>query len=480
MPKRKDPSTDPIGSASTPPPPPISITNGDDPRGNLAEAAARDPLAVQWAKRGELHERLIFLLERDHKFALGEDDQLYVYRDGVYVEVHRRWIRDKLRKLLEGPGVGMRHMSSRLISEVEELVKACKPKLWEAPPSSKMCIDGGVFNFETGTLEKHSPEWLSIIKMDVRYDPKAKCPETDKLFATIFRPDCINLMWEVAGSCATADRLVQKAIWLEGTGANGKSTWMFWLCGVLGKENVAMTSMTELTKDNFSSSDLHHKLAMFDFDASIEKIEDAVIPKKIISGDAIRAQKKYQNSFNYQPFCTLILSGNRSPESRDTSHGFLRKFWIVGMEANFDESVSQETILAKLRTPEEKSGAFNKMIEGWRRLKARGKFDEPESVKETMQSFRREADPIQQFFELFVIEDPVGAIQGEMLVDRYQVWSQKHKKRRMGAIQLGQWIGRQFKGRVKSSQIRESELGDEDSGNSKRERAYRGIRFKDE
>ena len=150
------------------------------------------------------------------------------------------------------------------------------------------------------------------------------------------------------------------------------------------------------------------------------------------------------------------------------------------MEANFDESISQETILAKLRTPEEKSGAFNKMIEGWRRLKARGKFDEPESVMETMQSFRREADPIQQFFEIAVVEDPIGSINGEMLVERYQAWAQKHKKRRMGAIQLGQWIGRQFKGKIKSSQVRESELGDEDSGNSKRERAYRGIRFKDE
>jgi putative DNA primase/helicase len=105
-------------------------------------------------------------------------------------------------------------------------------------------------------LLPHSHQWLSTVRITIRFDPDATCPQIDRFVEEVFPDDAIPRAWEILGDLLTPDRSIQKAICLVGEGGNGKSAFLDVASNFVGVENVCHLSLQRLESDRFSAARL--------------------------------------------------------------------------------------------------------------------------------------------------------------------------------------------------------------------------------
>lgn len=443
----------------------------------LEKAAAEDPIAQKWAQRGVLTEKLVEAIERDNTFAVDEYYDLYRLDHGVCRKVEIGWVASTVRNFLSRKTLGLRFLSRYLVDEVEAMLKSGKSRVTIEPPKGKINTLTGVLDVISKKIFPHSKDYLTTTQLPIKIDPKALCPKWDKFIGEVFDPDCVSTVWEIIGACMVSNRVVQEGAWLLGAGSNGKSTFVMALVRLIGAENTANISVAQMSSDTFMAAGVYGKLLAYDLDVVPEQIKDPTILKKIVGADTLRVQRKYKDAFEIRPYCTCLFSGNNPPVSRDSSFGYLRKLFIVPLATLFSQSVNQDALLDSLSTEEEKSGAFNKAVEGLQRFIQRGRFDFPDSIQEATDEFRREADPMQQFFDAFVAEVPNTRIWAADLADAYQTWAEDNHKKRSNVVQMGLWIRKEYGDRIKSDQERDLKFGKDKEGRPKKGRYYEGLKL---
>lgn len=344
--------------------------------------------------------------------------------------------------------------------------------MWDSRPRGKINLANGTYNVHTRELEKSSPEWLSTVVHPIVYDPKAKCPEWDQFLAELFPEDAIALAHEVLGAPLLADTFAQEAIWMSGTGSNGKSTFAAAAGLLIGKENVVHMSLKEMVNDRFAIAEVRGKCLVVDPDSPPDKIIDASTFKKIVAGEEVRAQRKYGQPFNFSPDAKVLMGGNYDISSSDSSEGFLRRIVPIPFIRVFKNGSRQhkEDILRRLGQRGELSGIFNKVVQGLERLIAKQEFSKPESVKQSIESYRKEHDPTYEFFEKWTQEDPNEWVLSELLYEKYRdEFCHAKKISPMSANHLGTWISAHHAGVEKAQK----------TVDGKKKGIYRGISFKD-
>src|SRR5215211_627002 len=116
----------------------------------------------------------------DH-FARDAGDKLYRFSGGCYRQYAERYIRRRVKELLEAWGDADK-WSSHKASEVAEYIRADAPELWERPPADEVNVANGILDLRCSEarLRPHDPGYLSPVQIPARYDPDAKCPAWDK------------------------------------------------------------------------------------------------------------------------------------------------------------------------------------------------------------------------------------------------------------------------------------------------------------
>ncbi len=81
--------------------------------------------------------------------------------------------------------------------------------------------------------------------------------------------------------------------------------------------------------------------------------------KALVSGDSIRAQKKYGQPFSDRNHAVQIFSTNKIPESDDRSYAYYRRWVILCFDKVFEGKIKNTDLIDKLATPQELSGLLN-------------------------------------------------------------------------------------------------------------------------
>lgn len=469
MAKPKDPAPDAKSKPST-------VSNIADKA--LAQAALEDPTAQKWARRGTLTEKIVGYIERDHTFAVDAHYDLYRQDHGVCRKVDIGWVAATVRNYLDRPGLGMRFMSRYLTDEVEAMLKSGKPRVTIEPPKNKINTRTGILDITDNKVTAHSKDYLTTTQLPIKIDSKALCPRWDRFIVEVFGPDCVQIIWEIIGACMVSNRVVQEGAWLLGFGSNGKSTFVMALVRLIGEENTANVSVAQMSSDVFMGAEVYGKLLAYDLDVVPEQIKDPTILKKIVGADSMRVQRKYEHSFKIRPYCTCLFSGNRAPDSRDSSFGYLRKLFIIPLSTFFGQKVNQDDLLDALSTEEEKSGAFNKAVEGLQRFLARGRFSYPACIQDATDEFREEADSIGQFFDEYVVRAEDSVLNSIDLKNAYNQWAEDNYKRRASANQIGLEVNKKFGKQVVVKRIRDEKHGMDSDGKERKVTVYEGIKLR--
>lgn len=357
-------------------------------------------------------------IEGRHRFARDAGGRLYVFRGGSYHSDGASLVRQQVKLLLER----MRLSSKWTSHKAEEVVKYIEVDallLWERPKTDVVNVLNGLLDVTTRTLSPHCADFLSPVQLPVRFDPEARCPMWDKFIADVFPGDSEAIAWEIPAWLMTPDTSIQKAVLLTGDGANGKSTYLRAVLAFLGRQNVAALSLHRLENDRFSVARLLGRLANICPDLPSEDLSSTSTFKAITGGDALLAERKFEESFEFIPFSRLIFSANHPPKSQDASSAFFRRWVVVPFERTFHAgdpgTISRDQLDLLLSDPTELSGVLNKALEAVTLIRSRG-LSESDSIRRAMDEFRQTTDPLAVWLDRNTVLD------AEALIPADQLW----------------------------------------------------------
>ncbi len=120
--------------------------------------------------------------------------------------------------------------------------------------------------------------------------------------------------------------------------------------------------------------------------------------KALVSGDSIRAQKKYGQPFSYRNHAVQIFSTNKIPESDDRSYAYYRRWVILCFDKVFEGKMKDKDLIDKLTTPQELSGLLNLALIALRQLHKDGGFKDV-SVERVKKEYDSKANIIAAFMQ---------------------------------------------------------------------------------
>jgi putative DNA primase/helicase len=361
------------------------------------------------------------LIAGRNRFARDAGGRLYIYRDGCYHSDGASFVRQHVKQLLERMRLSSR-WSSHKAEEVVKYIDVDAQLLWEKPKLDVLNVLNGLLDINTRRLLPHSPDFLSPIQIPVKYDPIARCQVWDKFIGEVFPEDAEAIAWEIPAWLMTPDTSIQKAVLLAGDGANGKSTYLRAVVAFIGRQNVAAISLHRLENDRFSVARLVGRLANICPDLPSEDLSSTSMFKAITGGDALLAERKFEESFEAVPFTRLVFSANHAPKSQDASPAFFRRWLVVPFDRVFREgdpaTLPRDQLDAMLADPNELSGVLNKAIEALAKIRANG-LSESESSRRAMDEFRQTTDPLAVWLDRNTTLEPEALIPADELWQDY-------------------------------------------------------------
>lgn len=311
--------------------------------------------------------------------------QLYVYEDGYYQQDER--IIE--RKMIELYPAIKQNQRSEVLAYIRIKTHINSADIKVSPYIIN--LKNTRLDIRTGKCLEFTPDAVEFDRIPVTYDPSAYCADLDKMLNRVFLGDreVINLFEEMIGYCLIKSARYQKAFILVGSGSNGKSTVLDLLEEFLGPRNYSSLPLEKVT-DRFNMAELENRLANIGDDIDNVTIRDSGTLKKMISGESITVERKGERPFKLSPYATHIYSANAIPRSFDKSDGFYRRWLLVPFNAKFtaEDPDYDPLIFDKITTDAALSYLLNIGLRGASRLIKRGRFTEPQSVKEALEHYK--------------------------------------------------------------------------------------------
>lgn len=255
--------------------------------------------------------------------------------------------------------------------------------IYEAPPAIINAVNGELILKREGgfDMRPHSPDHFLLHSINARYEPKATCPEYDRMVLDLFMGDeqMVAFWHEVAGYLIQPDRWLKHFFMFQGGGNNGKTS-LIRVISRLAEGSVAYSDVNDLTQ-RFGLNNLVGKLFMVDDDVSSgTKLPDGPM-KKLSEGKNFDVEYKGKERLPVWMVATPILLCNKWPSLSDVTEATLSRALVLPFRAEITRD-KRDPFLVQRIVRDELSGVLNRCLQGLDRLKARGHFDPPNAARE--------------------------------------------------------------------------------------------------
>ena len=269
-------------------------------------------------------------------------------------------------------------------------------------------------------LEDHTPDYLLTSSINAEYDPDSECPKwTSNLKEVMPNPHDREKLQEFAGYLLHHWRNpYNRALLLIGPTESGKSVLLHVLEEVLGTDNVLNKSLQRLSNNRFAIHNLQGKYANIDADLGTRKLKDTGIFKKLVAGDRVTAEQKYEDPYDYEPTQKLVFSANQVPEVKRADDAFYERWLFVQVPESIDRKDQDPHLESELI--EEKSGILNWMLEGYARLMRQSGFSGEKSLEDKKALWNGHGDSIDRFMQNRITEAPANEIDASKVYQHYR------------------------------------------------------------
>jgi P4 family phage/plasmid primase-like protien len=266
-------------------------------------------------------------------------------------------------------------------------------------------VANGTIDLRTGKLRGHRRKDFITKLAPVTFDPDADCPRWRAFLDTIFagNEELIGYVQRLAGYCLTGVTEEHILPFLNGTGANGKTTLVEALLKLLGPD-YAMKAAPDLLMARRGESHPTDRADLWGkrFVACVETEEGRrmaeALTKELTGGDKIRARRMREDFWEFTPTHHVWLAGNHKPAITGTDHGIWRRIKLIPFDVVIPDADQDKRLPAKLAR--ELPGILNWAIAGclaWRR----DGMQEPAIVRAATEGYAEEQDEVQQFLDDF-------------------------------------------------------------------------------
>lgn len=260
-----------------------------------------------------------------------------------------------------------------------------------------------LINLKNGTFEisKATPKLRGFQKDDFltyqlpfSYEENAQPVQFLKFLNDVLpEKELQDILAEYIGSIFISNEVLkfEKALFLYGTGSNGKSVIFDIINALLGHQNFSSYSLESLTKDKDSRAMIADKLLNYASEMSANLESD--IFKKLVSREPIDARVLYKSSFIMEDYARLMFNCNELPNDIEHTNAFFRRFLIIPFRVTIKEE-DQDRQLSQKILKSELPGVFNWILEGMSRLLTNKAFTSSSIVENEVKKFRRESDSV--------------------------------------------------------------------------------------
>jgi len=339
------------------------------------------------------------------------------------------------------------HLGARVVGDVLEQLRALSmlsydveppawlgkpPRDWE--PIDVLATKTGLVHLPTLVsggeyLHKPTPRYFSPAALSYGFDIKATAPVAWLAFLESLWPDdpeSIATLQEWFGYCLTPDTSHQKILMLIGPKRSGKGTIARVLGGLIGTGNVCGPTLASLAT-NFGLWPLLGKTAAIVSDARLGGRTDAyVVVERLLSisgEDSLTIDRKNLEPVTVKLLTRLMLLSNELPRLIDQSGALASRMILLGLNQSF-YGREDRGLTARLLT--ELPGILLWSVEGWRRLRDRGYFEQPSSGNELLGELNDLTSPVGEFVAECCEVGPALSVSRRDLFDAYANWAKEH------------------------------------------------------
>lgn len=422
----------------------------------LANAEKVDEL-ITWAL-SEPHEREVEeWVAAKHSYLNLSERGIYEYTDNVWQRRSDAVIESHIIKELgrfKAAGLVKRTMTLLLAEAARDDIRMNRKPV--------MNFINGALDLETFQFRKHSPTDYSTHIVDYPYDANAKCPQWEQFMFEVCAgvEERVSYIQEFFGYVLCPDCRFSKCLILKGEGSNGKTIALDMLTAVFGGAGNEQISGLNLSDFGDPFSLVHLDGARINIATELDAtgLKKAALEKfkNVVSGDAIlQACRKGKDYYTFTPTAKLLFAGNNYFSANDSSRGLVRRLSFIEFPVEFSPNGEPLPPMAEMKrliaeNPEtratlfagkkradgdlraklmtERSGIFNWIVAGNKRLMLRGKFEDIEDTLRMTAEFAEHTQPVLAF-----VEDDIKGISGEYthgeLYRRYAAWCEANSYR---------------------------------------------------
>jgi putative DNA primase/helicase len=297
-------------------------------------------------------------------------------------------------------------------------------------------VENGTLDLRSAALREQRPSDLLTKLAPVAYDAEAECPTFDRFLVDVVPDEEVRTYLQSAiGYSLTGDTSEQCLFLPEGPGANGKSTLLEAVMGVLGDYARHADASTFTTQPRRGVRSDLARLQGARLVVATEIEDDArlaeVLVKQATGGEKIVASRLYRDEFEFRPEFKAFLAVNRLPEVRGDDHAIWRRIRRVPFPTKVERP--DKRMPEKLRA--ERAGILAWMVRGCLRWQREGLYP-PRAVREATEDYRgraRHADTVTRFVEERCRWAAEGTAAPKAMYDAYRTFCAEHGWRAVGA-----------------------------------------------
>lgn len=365
--------------------------------------------------------------------------QLHIYQDGIYTNGYR-----EIESIMINTIPNLRKTQRREVLDYMELIVEKK----QQSDARYIAFNNGVYDITTEELKPFSTDMVITNKIPWDYKPDAYDELADKTLNKLACDDADirSLLEECIGYCFYRRNELGKAFILTGDKSNGKSTFLDCVKAILGDENISALDLKELG-DRFNTSMMFGKLANIGDDIGDDFLQGSQVSvfKKIVTGNRIKAERKGQDPFEFEPFIKLLFSANDIPRMKDKTGAVLRRLVIIPFNASFSKDDPDYDPYIKYKLIQEESIAYliRLGIEGLKRIMLNNGFTNSNKVQKQLDEYEEENNPI----IAFIADTGIDMIENEPtneVYKRYQVFCAENSMTPMSHIVFSKQINKRL------------------------------------
>lgn len=294
------------------------------------------------------------LAEEVYEKDFGDGDLIYVERQGWYLWSGRNWEfkgatgkelawldrvileREKIVGSQRDPGTNTANFLNGVIRVLKSLCHK-EVKWWRGPVVN---VRNGELHLVEGKweLRPHDKNRYARSIIDVDYMPGASCPNFKKAINALMEgtedaDDRVKMLMEFMGLACVESKGLDAALFMIGSGANGKSLILDVLHEILG-DSASSVRLANL-ENFFHLATLDGKTANLDPEIPVGATLKDDVFKALVSGDKVDVAHKGLKPYSMTPTVTLISCMNALPAMKDFSDAIFRRAHILKLENIF-------------------------------------------------------------------------------------------------------------------------------------------------